>query len=37
MPQWSSAMWARFESLIGDMGNICIKVRSPFFLYEGLD
>ncbi|GAA5842073.1 hypothetical protein JCM11251_002004 [Rhodosporidiobolus azoricus] len=26
MPQWASAMWARLESLIADMGSICIKV-----------
>ncbi|GAA5903350.1 hypothetical protein JCM6882_008146 [Rhodosporidiobolus microsporus] len=26
MPQWASAMWARLESAIGDMGSICIKV-----------
>ncbi|GAA5877371.1 hypothetical protein JCM8547_003010 [Rhodosporidiobolus lusitaniae] len=26
MPQWASAMWARLESLIDDMGSICIKV-----------
>jgi len=32
MPQWASAMWARLESLISDMGSICIKVRSRRFL-----
>lgn len=28
MPQWAAAFWARLESLITDLGSICIKVRS---------
>ncbi|GAA6033903.1 hypothetical protein JCM8097_000395 [Rhodosporidiobolus ruineniae] len=26
LPQWASAMWSRFEGLVGEMGGICIKV-----------
>ncbi|ORY73872.1 Golgi transport complex subunit 5-domain-containing protein [Leucosporidium creatinivorum] len=26
MPQWAAVLWARLESLIADMGSICIKV-----------
>ncbi|BGP18331.1 hypothetical protein JCM10213_008504 [Rhodosporidiobolus nylandii] len=26
LPQWASAMWARLEALVGEMGSICIKV-----------
>lgn len=28
MPQWAAVLWARLESLIADMGSICIKVSS---------
>lgn len=26
LPQWSSAMWNRIDSLITDLGDICIRV-----------
>ena len=27
MPQWAAAMWLRLESLVADLGTICVKVR----------
>lgn len=28
MPAWAAVLWTRLESLIGEMGDICTKVRT---------